>query len=572
MSVTLGDMLAEKIGREHISKNSRLGKALQRRGVPRSMDFRRIERLPRRQWGKAGDLEELVERLTKHLRTPGGSWRLWEVQAAALRELHDWKGLFGPIEVGGGKALISLLAPTVLEVERAVLLVPAQLRDQTYSSVLPEVRRQFKMNPEPVVLAYSELSLEKNVDILEKLRPQLIIADEAHHIRNLKCGRGRRVRRYMNAHPETIFVTLSGTITDRSLRDYWHLALWSLKEDLCPLPTRWTDIGQWADALDEGVPDEKRVSPGALTAFCKDGETPREGFRRRLVETPGVIASPEGTLGTSLIVREREVRVPKEVTEAVARLEATWETPGGDELTEAVDVARHAKELACGFYYRWDPEPPKDWMDARREWKVYVRETLKHNRRNLDTELQVWNECASASKPLRAWQEWKEIKDTFKPNTVPVWLSDFLVDDTLRWLNEEPGIAWVEHVAFGEALAKRGVSYFGAGEKAAKAIAAAQGSIAASINAHGVGKNLQAWYRNLIVCSPSSGKKWEQVIGRTHRHGQAADEVFVDVFRHTDRVREAFRKAVQDARYVSETTGAPRKLLCANILFRYQDS
>ena len=96
------------------------------RSVLRSKDFRRIEQLPRRRWEE--DAENYIEPLTNALKTPEGTMRLRTVQAAALTEIGLNQGLFAPIGVGHGKTLISLLAPHLLNSERPLLLVPAQLR------------------------------------------------------------------------------------------------------------------------------------------------------------------------------------------------------------------------------------------------------------------------------------------------------------------------------------------------------------------------------------------------------------------------------------------------------------
>ena len=56
------------------------------------------------------------------------------------------------------------------------------------------------------------------------------------------------------------------------------------------------------------------------------------------------------------------------------------------------------------------------------------------------------------------------------------------------------------------------------------------GVVVASIDANREGKNLQGhWYRNLVTTPPTTATWWEQLIGRTHRRGQASDEVHVDV-------------------------------------------
>ena len=291
--------------------------------------------------------------------------------------------------------------------------------------------------------------------------------------------------------------------------------------------------------------------------FCEEGENARQGFRRRLVETPGVVAGAERELGVSLYLSERKIDVPIEVIRAIEELERKWETPGGEQISEASQLWKAVRQLACGFYYKWDPAPPKAWLEARREWKQYVRKTIRYNRRGLDSELQVWNECAGADLSPSVWENWRDVKNTFKPNVVPVWISDYLVDDVNRWLADHPfGVVWTEHVAFG----KRFEDYYGAGSELPKD----QRPIVASIAAHGEGKNMQAWCDNLIVSCPSSGKTLQQLLGRMHREGQLADEVTGDFYFHTQVLRDAWDTAIEDAHYLQDTTGNRQKILYAN--------
>jgi hypothetical protein len=87
-------------------------------------------------------------------------------------------------------------------------------------------------------------------------------------------------------------------------------------------------------------------------------------------------------------------------------------------------------------------------------------------------------------------------------------------------------------------------------------------SIVASIKAHGTGKNLQMFSRNLIANPPSNGAEYEQLIGRTHRYGQQSD-VTVEIYQHTPELREAFEAAMEHATYVHQTTGALQRLIFA---------
>lgn len=583
--LALSAFLADKVGIENIAKTSKWGRLLYSQGVARTAEFRRIEALPRRVWESDPTLVEATRAIEADIRLPGGEnpcgldcrcpRSLWPNQAAALIEAATYHGLFAaPHGVGRGKALISILLPVVMRAERPVLFVPAQLRDQTTRKVLPMLAKHWRLHPRLKVVGYSELSLAKNRRMLFDLAPDLIVLDECHSVKNAQAARTKRLREYLKEHPQTRVAALSGTATRRSLLDYWQLLIWTLKPDLAPLPTSWREVSDWANALDEGLEDHERGEPGALSLLCREGESPRDGYRRRLVETPGVVATSAVDLGVSLRLSRVSYPQPAKVQAALAKLRKTWTTPYGDEISEGVDLWRHARELALGFFYRWEPAPPKDWLEARRAWKRLARETLTNNRRGLDSELLVARDFyerhrrGESSEAVATWLAWHEIKGTFEITTVAEWIDDFAIERAALWLADSidgDGIAWVEHIAFGERLAAAsGRPYFGAGMRASAEILDARGPIIASIAAHGEGKNLQAWSRALVLSPPSSGKTWEQLLGRQHREGQLADEVSVGVLLHAEEQEESVRQAIRDAGYIEQTTGARQKLNFAN--------
>jgi len=588
--------------------------------VEDSRDLHRVLELPRR--GRP-DAEILIQEIVRRYGKPNPACSCKEkfhrrcadkplfTQAWALTEISQCGGLLGPIAVGDGKTLLDLLAIFAAGVKSAVLLIPPQLKAQLiqvdwefYSQhwYLPNLANGRWYDPKlPMlhVVAYSELSSAKNSDVLDRIRPDLIIADEAHLLRNSTAARTKRFKRYFSAYPGTKFCCWSGTLTTKSLKDYAHLSNLALK-DGSPTPLHWPTVEEWAGALD---PSDWPTGIGALKAFCKPGEYVRDGYRRRLEETPGVVSSPATMNCTaSLVISKREISAPKAINDALAKLYNDWERPDGEEkLVSALEVHRCAKELSAGFYYHWiwprgeSLEVRKTWLAARRAWHSEMREKLKHSREFMDSPLLLakaairWHEGFihveqdgrrvevpphQAHAPLPTWNslcwpDWKALRGTAEPKTEGVWVDQFLAEDAAAWL-AKPGIVWSEHDLFGRRVAEIArAPYFGPGADAAQALLAESGSrgIVASIRAHGTGKNLQAWQRNLVANLPSDAAIWEQLIGRTHRQGQLADEVTVEVYQHTPPVIEALSKARLYADYIQSTMGGRQKLLAAQFLF-----
>ena len=90
----------------------------------------------------------------------------------------------------------------------------------------------------------------------------------------------------------------------------------------------------------------------------------------------------------------------------------------------------------------------------------------------------------------------------------------------------------------------------------------------ASIGSNAEGRNLQAWHRNLVMAPPPQGRTWEQLLGRTHRSGQEADEVLVTVYLGCLEQLEAFRQATWDAEYI-ESSQQAQKLCYGDVLIDF---
>ena len=526
-----------------------------------SADYKRIRDLPRRPAATSSDLTDLFRR-------PGGTMTLRPVQSAALLEAAEAGGLVGLVGVGHGKTLLSLLLPVALEAERPLLLVPAQVRGQLIGRDLPTLERHWNLHPHLRIMSYEELSSAKSTAILDSIRPDLIVADEAHRLRHRDATRTRRFLRYFHANPATRFVALSGTLAGRSIEDYAHLAALALGEG-SPLPIDRWEARNWAAALD--VKAQCPVGPGVLRNFAKGGEHVREGYRRRLLETRGVVATAEASIGAELIFEPWDLEAPPEITEALAELAATWTTPGGEELEDALAFHRAARQLSQGFFYRWiwpGGEPDFEWLEARAEWHRAVREFLHgpHATAGRDSPLLLAQAAIAgraSPKVQSAWGPWDRVRRRPPPPTEAVWISDAIVRGAVKWARDRAGgIVWYEHEAIGSALRAAGLPTFGPGPQDGAALLREKGqrTVAASILAHGTGKNLQPFSVNLFLCPPSGGATWEQAVGRTHRQGQTARSISCYVATHAEVLAKAWAGACEEAAFVEATTGAAQRL------------
>lgn len=558
-------------------RNTALGKIREAEGVRHTPELDRIFLIPRRVPLTPDEEAERIDLLTDHLRTPGGTMRLRPVQAQALFEAHDYQGLFGPIRVSGGKTLISLLAPIVLEARAPMLIVPAALIEKTRTEAR-KLAQHWKLPTFLHIVSYQSLGRVSGASTLDNLNPDLILCDEAHKLKNKRAAVTKRVARYMHDHPTTRMVILTGTISKRSLHDFAHLLLWSLKLRT-PLPRHYTELEAWALALDERpnaiVPP---LHPGAILKLATEEDIgnvtqrARTAVRRRINDTPGVVTASGEGCNVSLRVQGHIVETTEQTKAAFERLRDKWETPDGWPLNDGFAIWRHARELALGFYYCWAPRPPADWLEARKEWSKFCRKTLKGNQRRLDSEMQV----ALACKDHPEWygdeeyKAWVAIRDSFKPKTVAVPFDDSVLEYVTGWVQRHGGLVWCEHIDFAERLsAKTGLPYF-AGEgldASGCSIEDFDGPAAIlSIEANREGRNLQRYSKNLVVSPPQQGDRWQQLLARTHRDGQEADEVICDVVVSCVEHLEAMSIMQSDAQYQEDITGDTQKLQLADIV------
>lgn len=542
-------------------------------------ELRRVRDMPRRVWQDDPALPDLVRLLTAKLRHTNAPCKmpcegckateLRPAQAQLLREAYNGRGGIGSLRVGAGKRLLSFLLPTVLKARRPLLIVPGADKEDA-PRLHAQYARHWRVAPVKIV-TYEFLAHPTRKDWLAEYKPDLIVADESH-----KLSRGsivsRRVGLYVRA-TGCVLVPLTGTLAGRSILAYWHYAHWAMP-GRAPLPRKLDEAQVWAQALDEKVLDEARPEPGALLqlgSYPAEAEPlvqARRAYQDRFTSTPGVVSTLEDIPSVGLTVRATVLELPAELAAAVKRMRKTWQTPAGEDFSDALTLFRHSITLGAGLFMRWDPAAPREWMDARREWHRFVRRVLSTSRR-MDSIVHVAQAVDRGDLPDGGvLARWRALEPTFEPNPIPVWMDDTALKYAAAWLKQDRGIVWVAQVAAGERLSEMtGVPFFSSGacDRSGNHASTHDGPMIASVAACRERLNLQySNWRNLFLTCPPKNTWIEQAVGRTHRDGQPKDDVSVEFLLTT---RESFlclKQCVRDAEMDWATHGQPQKLAYAN--------
>lgn len=614
-----------------------------KRDTADSLEIERIVRLPI--VGEPSPEEvECISREVLDASVFDSGQRLYHTQAGGLLAWQRYEGLFGGgIGVGWGKTGITLLvADDGFKrgvTKRSLLLVPSQVYGQLTRTDIATWRRWAnlrvpvflfgdKSSEERVPLAksgktglyimpYSLLSARDASVVLDALKPDLIIMDEAHNVKNPRAARTKRIITHLRQYQPKV-VVLSGTITSKSINDYAHLISAALREN-SPLPMEPQISAGWAQVLDSGAdPSDAQTGPIMPLLDWSRKHFPGEkiphgvpGFRKayklRLETAPGVVSTGDKEIGTSLTISNRPVPKGyeesegfKEVARLVKQLDELWISPSGDEIEYGIHLFKYRYELASGFYHRlrW---PSVEELCAKgllaHEAELYLEGALEHHaaRQAYSKALRWWLEHSSqpgldtpflvggdmsrhGSKNVGSslYADWKAMKDLEfygMPERVsePVRLCSFKIDHTVEWAKEvveggEGALIWFHHNDVGrwltEALeaARLPVLYCPADSLRPGANswivdpANAKRLVVASMSGHGTGKNLQHFQRQMFVQFPRVAQTLEQVLGRTHRNGQQADELLAECMNTLEADHLVVAACLIDSLYIHQTS------------------
>lgn len=477
-----------------------------------------------------------------------------------------------------------------------------------------EARRLIAAQGRPglYIYPYSLLSTPDATDLLNLLGADLVLCDEAHLLANNSAARTRRFFSFISKK-QPRGVCLSGTITSKKIMDYQQLANWSLGYN-SPLPLSSNLAKNWGEAVDansEMHPSQAHASLVSVAeAFGGDSDSQaglRRGFRNRLVSAPGVVASGESSLGVSLTLDNMPVDRPEthpdfaKLQELIDGVQKTWLSPNGDEIDHAIHTWKWLYELSAGFYNQllW-PEPAaysarkgfslaeatdrlaaaKEHHELLQEYHRQLRKYLQNSRNpEADTPFKVGSyfhlKKGKGNLPGHLYEAWHaskeaEFEDMPERESNPVRVCDYKITKAAEWLLSLPkgegALIWAHNIELltwaHELLATIGIDAVLLPD--ARQVQEPGRVLLLGIARHSTGLNLQHYRHNFVIQWPRQAKTAEQMLGRTHRQGQQADELVVATCNTLDIDHMNFAACMNDALYIHQTLGAQQKLVYCN--------
>lgn len=571
---------------------------------------------------------------------------LLETQSAAIIAYLQTSGLFGYIGVGKGKALISIACAACAYrkgLRKIILFIPPKLAIQTVDKVLPWLRRQISVNlPVHVIagkskaarlraskqesglfiMAWSQLSINDTDELLDNISPELIIADEAHNLSNKDSGRYKRVNRYMVSNPDTEFVALSGTMGKKSIKDYYHIIKWCLK-DRCPLPNNLHEMSNWSGVIDTTFneytsdptlePLRNWANRHSEEEFERDVAGYRKAYNFRLSTAKGVeFAVGSQELGTSILFSNEPVNFSddypgmSELKRLQGQLHDMDRSPSGDIIDYAIHKFRYDYELTAGIYnsLTWPSsekvserlsisekeaedliDRSKDYHKVSQEYHKEVRKWLEVNAdTGLDTPMQLGQSMYNngpkfvGDKLYTAWDLRRkfDFEGRIERDSKAVRVCDFKIQAALRWAkglkrkSHEGALIWWTRREVGkwafEIFKKAGVDVVlaDASKKGSIAIndeANHSKIILASATAYKEGLNLQKQIPFMYFLQfPREAHFVEQATGRNHRTGCPYDSLTYTTNFTLDFDHQMFSAVLADALFQHQA-GSPSRLI-----------
>lgn len=423
-------------------------------------------------------------------------------------------------------------------------------------------------------------------------------------------------------------VGLSGTITSKSIKNYHHLIKWATGEECpLPRPQNEADVWASVLDTDASTPTtretidlfyrlrnwarEAGADPKDITANTAGL---RKAYQYRLTTSPSVYSTSQEDIGVSLTYTQHMVsHSSPELTQHIKNIRELYLTPNGDEIDHAIHAYKWLYELHSGFYNELVWPTTEAWakrkdlsedaaaaaLDAAKEHHEAEQDLARGIRRwisesaspGLDTPFLLKGDMhrhGSRNVGSELYELWRTAKD-LEFDDMPERLSravrvdPFKIEFAIGWINHHRkrygkrtgALIWIYNIEMGrwlheECLAAglEDVIYCPAGPRGNREITDQEYNqdkiVIASIPAHNTGKKLHWFQHQLFLQWPRDPKTAEQVVGRTHRVGQEADELTVDICLGGEFEQQNFFACMLDSLYIQQTTGNRRKIIYAH--------
>jgi len=540
-----------------------------------------------------------LDGLAAFLTRVGASRELRPVQLAAIAEFVTMRGGVGPIGVGHGKTLIALLTGTALGAEHTIILTRPGAVAQLETDLI-EARKDFHVRSVEI-MSYDAISRQK-LGEPEALKAAargwpddrlLIVADEAHALKDIGSNRTRRLTRFLTEHPAVMFVALSGTFYDRQMAQFSHLFDLALGSGSpYPRPRFQIEHARIAQCLDaDGQPSHHDWAAVASMwrlyyphldmwslSTSQRRSALREAWAHRLAWCPGVHVAAGTSCDASIEIKLLPLIPTELIASALTYVRNTGDNLDGIPLLDDAQRASCLLTITCGYFFRtvWPAsttdEQRKHWLSARGHYSKLLRSEIETESRYdydsrglIEQTMRIALETRGPESELeKAYVAWKEQEALIEPGSECVWLDFYMVDFVVSFVarHKQPWLVWYQGIPFGDQLGARGLRVYGANSN--PETDPGHSSICLSIDAHTESINMQRFSRNLVLIPPGRGAKWEQLVGRTHRQGQHADVIEVRVLAGTTELDKLLDKARRDALYRQTSTGVPERLCFAS--------
>jgi hypothetical protein len=467
-------------------------------------------------------------------------------------------------------SLVTLLLATVLEATKPLLIVKKNLV-RNLALEHEKWAPYFHIRPYRI-LTYDALSDPRNALALHNLDIDLLVADEAHLLKHARSARTNRVIKKVVQHLPKVAI-LTGTLTTRDCSDYSHLAEAALRDN-SPIPT-FDDTAclAWKRVLG-ARPDPEDHDWTYVRHLCDAYKRPttveggREALQEHLRTTRGFVLTTESSCRSSLIMeRIRTPPLPPHIHAVIKSVVLDQVDPEGQPRT-IYEVDTIGRQLLFGFWYKTTTTSPPDlvdkWRRAANTMGAVLRSWLGDGgAQGIDSPSltrQAIREGKLGQFAFQANDEWEAVQHLVEWKREVVWLWPEWVEAQIAWLRKhpEPAILWFRHQAIGDEIAKHFPVYARNASPDLKAHKCGM-----SITAMHQGHNLQSWAHQRVAQPPAEAGVWQQLLGRTHRLGQEADEVFCEVVTHSPRLAKTLDSALDAAEYVEATTGERQRLKLA---------